>query len=557
MHASHKSFFCLSTLGRPSRICVLAVLALFGSLLLGGTYLPTVSYFWGLGTGRVLLALALLFLPTLQAGRFRPYLLTLSSVGLLASLFLPYWIFTQWVLITLLYLLLEISIDSLVLQHATEQEVPLELGILAACRFLGLWGGLIWQHSDLALEMGKWGLPQVLLAFLSLFWLLVRESPDCRLLSPKWKEKVSGPREVLQNALQEVLKVRAAGSILSLFFTSFLAGYLCDAILPYPLLHPTTAESWVSSVESNLQLLLVGLFATWMLEKARLRTQLLFAATCLMGLAGAHLLGLSAPWPAYAFGFVLTSILLCIRAVLRETFKLDPVLRAALVITVWTSGGLTGETLRADLSTPWTQAAELIACVVVLAFVLLTFRHYNRSAQYVETKIPHGKAERFGDRTQDFHGVPTSGPRKKSLRFFRHLSNYLLVHLPVTIILSAVAVGLLVSGLYIFDHRAEWETRLKNSEKVFRTKIFYSGFKRRLQEEMIASQRVPSDWPGFIADNFNSDGKALTDIDPWGTPYLITVHQKEVEIQSAGPDRRFGTADDLSTAISRPTGVKS
>lgn len=535
---------------------MLAVLAFAGSLLLGGTYLPTVSYFWGLGTGRVLLALALLFLPALVAGRFRPYLFTLSFVGLLAGLFLPHWIFTQWVLITLLYLLLEISIDSLVLQHATEQEVPLELGVLVVSRLTGLWAGLIWHHSDLAQGSGEHGLPQILLAFLSLFWLLVKENPDCRFLSAKLQEKENSPREVLKKALQQILKIRATGSILNLFSTSFLAGYLGGAILPYPLLHPTTAETWLSSVQANLQLIFVGLFSTWMLEKARLRTQLLLSVTCLMGFAAAQLLALSASWPDYVWGLVLTSILLCSRAVLRETFQLDPVLRAALVITIWTSGGVAGEIVRLYLGPPWTQTAEVLASIGVLTFVVLTFRHYNRAAHFVETKHP-GKTERFGDRKQDFHGAPTSEPRKKSLRFFRYLSNYLFVHLPVTIILCSIAVGIIGSGLYLFDHRAEWETRLKNAEKAFRTKIFYSGFKRRLQEEMIASQRVPSDWSGFISDNFSSEGKALTDIDPWGTPYLITVHKQDIEIQSAGPDRRFDTPDDLCSSISRPAGVKS
>lgn len=36
-------------------------------------------------------------------------------------------------------------------------------------------------------------------------------------------------------------------------------------------------------------------------------------------------------------------------------------------------------------------------------------------------------------------------------------------------------------------------------------------------------------------------------IDPWGTAYRIEIDGGNVEVSSAGPDRRFGTADDRTT----------
>ena len=35
-------------------------------------------------------------------------------------------------------------------------------------------------------------------------------------------------------------------------------------------------------------------------------------------------------------------------------------------------------------------------------------------------------------------------------------------------------------------------------------------------------------------------------LDPWGTPYRYTTTTNGFEIRSAGPDKAFGTADDLT-----------
>lgn len=36
-------------------------------------------------------------------------------------------------------------------------------------------------------------------------------------------------------------------------------------------------------------------------------------------------------------------------------------------------------------------------------------------------------------------------------------------------------------------------------------------------------------------------------LDPQGTPYSITTTGTNLEVRSAGPDRKFGTADDIAT----------
>jgi len=49
---------------------------------------------------------------------------------------------------------------------------------------------------------------------------------------------------------------------------------------------------------------------------------------------------------------------------------------------------------------------------------------------------------------------------------------------------------------------------------------------------------------------FKASPKAIADdgqlLDPWGTPYKFEEHDKSVTVTSAGPDKEFGTADDVT-----------
>jgi hypothetical protein len=40
-------------------------------------------------------------------------------------------------------------------------------------------------------------------------------------------------------------------------------------------------------------------------------------------------------------------------------------------------------------------------------------------------------------------------------------------------------------------------------------------------------------------------------LDPWQTPYLLTVTRDSIVVGSAGPDQERGTGDDLRHAVSR------
>jgi len=58
---------------------------------------------------------------------------------------------------------------------------------------------------------------------------------------------------------------------------------------------------------------------------------------------------------------------------------------------------------------------------------------------------------------------------------------------------------------------------------------------------------VPTDerFSGFV----NSEAMQQdASVDPWGTPFYITLDGNTFQVGSAGKDRQAGTADDIATA---------
>lgn len=59
---------------------------------------------------------------------------------------------------------------------------------------------------------------------------------------------------------------------------------------------------------------------------------------------------------------------------------------------------------------------------------------------------------------------------------------------------------------------------------------------------------APEDLPAFLTRNqIAPDG-----IDPWGGRYRIAQEADSLAVMSAGPDRQFGTADDLVVRVAFP-----
>lgn len=546
----------LSRMDRMTRTVVFGVLAFAGSFLLGESYLPTASYFWGLGAGRLLFCLLLVALPPTDAGRFRPLLVILAGASLAVAVWTPSFLFARWVFLTLLYLTMEVCIDALVLSRATEQEVPLELGWLAGCRLCGLWLGLFVQHAGLTDELRPEQLAWSALLAVLVFWIVARESSADRFIPRTLKEANESVRARYLENFKLLVNPWTLCAVAGLGCYASLAGYRAGAILPYPLLHPQGAGSWMSSILPNLATLAVGLLGTVILERLRLRNQLLAAAALACGLELSVLIQQSNP-PTWLWGLLLTSILLSSRAVLRETYSMDPVFRAAVVVTVWVAGGLFGQYLTTSLPTPADKAVGSLLTMIAAVLAAGSWGRYAQPAKELSTLVPPSQRDaRFGDRKQDFEAVPEPKRKSRLAAGWRRKFNYFFLHLPMYVTTILMVGGSLKLGSYIFHNKSEWEKQLDNASRRFQTELFLSALSRRLQEEMLASQRVPKDWNGFIASSFNSNGKPLTDIDLWNTPYRFENNPDEVRVVSAGPDRLFETADDLEKTITKPEGVQ-
>ena len=532
------------------------MLAFFGSFLLGETYLPTLSYFWGLGVGRILLGLTLLVVPVTNAGRFRPLLLVLVIGALGADLFAPDLPFLNGVLLVLIYLVLEVSLDSLVIRWATEQELPLELGWLAGCRMAGLWSGLFVQHSALASNFGYRPLTVVILGVLLFFWLLTREELSDRFLPTGWDGE---GRKTLRCALREIGILRhpwTLGALLNLFCFALLTGYNSGAILPYPLLHPDGAGLWLGQAFRGFQILGSGLLMAFILERLVLRVQLIGSAFLVWGLLLSDYF-LKEPLPLFASGVLVAGSLTSTRMVLRESYKVDPVLRAILIVTFWIVGGVLGENLRQPLPAEWALPLNLVTLVILSTVCLLGWKHYGKAAKEIRAPLPPPITEaRHGDRSQDFEAVPDETRKVTRSNKTRRMTNQFLLRIPSYVIAVALIVGVVRLGLFVSRNEASWEKQMQDTTRVFKTELFLSAFSRRLTEEMLASRRVPDDWNDFISTSFHSNGVPLSDIDEWGTPYRFLSQPRWMVVTSAGPDRIFGSPDDLEVEISKPEGVR-
>ena len=540
----------LGNLNRTARVLTCGALVFLGSLLLGVTYLPTVGYFWSLALGRILFAVLFVFAPETNAGRSKP-LLVLFGLATLACDILagPD---SSWLFLAAYYLFLEVTVDSLVVEHATEQEAPLELGWLAAFRLGGLWLGLVLGFSQDLFPVATSDLVRGTLALVTLFWILCREKRDDKLFPTALRTSSIPPRTVLEFALHYLRTPFAVGAIVNLLVVSTLAGCTASAVLPYPLLHPEMANNWLVDVFKNLQVLGLGLFLVWLCERLRLPVQLHLSTLAVALILLTHQFGQTLSWPYPAWGVLLANILLSCRPILREAHRVPPLLKGALVVSVWAMGSLIGLALAQTVESRWLTWPLLFLSI---AFSLWSYRRYAAAAKPIGSLAPPRHSERYGDRNLDFEAAPASTPRKKS-RHLDRLFHLVFVNFPVTILLSTTMAATLTFGWYLFDEKKNFQRRVETAVKIFRTELFLNAFCRRLYQDMLASHRVPQDLGAFIAQSFTYEGEPMDSRDAWGTPYRFSQSKSKVVISSAGPDKKFGTDDDRERETPKPPGTK-
>jgi general secretion pathway protein G len=131
--------------------------------------------------------------------------------------------------------------------------------------------------------------------------------------------------------------------------------------------------------------------------------------------------------------------------------------------------------------------------------------------------------------------LPARGASTSSLRSRRALRGLTLVELIVVIAL----IGLLAAAIAVGVMKTFNDTRIKTAT------IACNTLRTAAQAHFVNSpedSECPT--PAKMQQARELDA-AMSLRDPWGTPYSLACQSDEVVAISAGPDRAFGTEDDI------------
>lgn len=77
---------------------------------------------------------------------------------------------------------------------------------------------------------------------------------------------------------------------------------------------------------------------------------------------------------------------------------------------------------------------------------------------------------------------------------------------------------------------------------------------KHIKMDTLSGERAPAPeaFGAYIERNFAQGKKAKARVsdDFWGVAYRLEVGEGEVRVRSAGPDKRFGTTDDITGVVS-------
>lgn len=510
---------------------------------------------------RPLVAAALTLLPPTSAGDLRPYTVSLSLLSLGVVLLAGPESSSATVMLLVMFWLIDPALDTLLVARCPEPEWLGRIAQMALARSAGLALGAL--GSALLADQGPTLRPAVaaMLGVL-VFLLAVPEAPERSAWVPR-RLGSEGRSATLLESLGQLRQPALAGRILALFAAALLAGTLWPLLLPLPLVTPDLLDDWLlrSTVWWGLALL-TAVLALLLERLHRPAIITLCYSLLLTGLVASVLVKAEVPELTLTLAVLanLAALLAC-RQALTTGIGMAPCPRATLPLWVWALGLLTGQSLRTAPSTACQIAmalASLGLLVALLGELLGWYRggaHSHKGPTIVETSP--GKSVRHGDLKQDFTAAPVPLTRRPSaMRWLARLWFVLVVRFPVTLSLAVLAGFLLAGAWHISDHRKTWHQRTHEAWIRCQTELFLTSLKHRLEEEMLASNRVPTNWEEFVANNFQLDGRALKDRDFWGTPLYFDVQSDHVLIVSAGPDKKLNTADDLARSAHRPSGVR-
>ncbi len=523
--------------------------AVLGAFLLGYLVGPRLAPFFSLLACRPFVAIVLTLLPTGRERSYRPHLLGGALALAALAHIVPARGTAVYLMVMAYVLMLDLVVDALVVRCCPEDEWVGKTAGLGLARAVGLLAGLV--VSGLNWVSAPWCVALPLLGIAAL-WIVCGEGKEA---GPQ--DQTPGIGLVVDSFRTWMTCWSVWESSLLLVAVALLAGIAGTTLFPLVVLAPATIADWLADPWTWLGSGVLWVLLAWVLERLSLPS--LVWAIMPLGVAGVWLAGPSGVWPLGLQLVLGLAALTAYRGVLAAQGKaVDPVLRTAIPLTLWALGQLGGETLVSrwpGLVVP----VKVLASLILMAALWPAYRRWSPrvriSSSEVERSERESGSERHGDRTFDFEAAPAMRPKKRS-RWLARLWYLLGVRFPVTITITLLGAFLLAGLWHLSAQRGTWRAKAENSWLSFQTELFVSRLKVRLEEEMLASNRVPRDWAGFIGSSFQLNGRPMKDRDFWGTPLHFESLPKEVLIVSAGADRKLFTRDDISRRAQKPQGVK-
>lgn len=538
------------------------IAGLLHAVLLGTVVGPNLEPFFWLLLARPLAAVGVTLLPSTSAGNYRPYLLvsSLLYLGVVQQMEPDSLLFQLGALV--LFLLVDVCLDALLAQRCPESEWVGRMGQLTLARAAGLAVGLLLGSTTLQRSDERTLFLSSLLLAMAVLFTSIAETEEQKALLPKRLAGQSRLTELL-DSMTALCNKSLAQHQLILFGVSLLAGLCGTLLFPVPVLSSSALAQWLSDPALCAgSLLLISFFA---LVFERL-TRPTLAFVCYSFFFVSLLVWLLAPGSPLASLTVEVAGGLALLVAYRHTLAgapatLSPALQTATAITIWALGMLAGQNLKEH---EYGLPAGLLGLLFLAA---LATSSYNCRRKWVKTPQPITPYEehhrrwrepgRHGDRDFNFAAAPLAPKRRPSL--WRGLSRVwysLSVRLPVTLFLAILGATVLAGAWHLGEQKQVLRAKSYGAWTALRSELFLTSLKARIEREMLASNRVPTNWADFIAKEYTLDGRPMKDRDFWGTPLHFENQTKRIRIVSAGPDKELFTKDDLQRFANKPDGVR-
>ena len=542
---------CFSSDTRQLRLNYCLILTIASSLCLGLASGIGKHALLGIFIARLLLGLGLSLLPQTSAGRLRPLLSLLLAV-ILASTFatgLPPVIFL--VALLMVSLGVDLQVESITLRWSIESELCANFALLYPTRYLGLLLGFSAQATSLLTQVDIHRSQQALLALLLTLVFLSREREEDTILRPRIRKSNIPPKVQVTDSFTFLRSPRSLESLSLLILTAALGGILGVRMAPDPLLGHVGGVWSMDLPTLGIAIVLVCVLS-YLTESVSLIALTLSAYSLLIG----HLiLAQIGRWPmisrASLEAIAIFCCLLAYRWVVHHWHRGVDELRAALLPTIWTVAywgakqwGLAGET-----------TVYLIATMTLGLGTLGIAAHLCRAESH-RLVTSHKPLQRpvavVSERGYQEFDTTEAPPKKRKRRpGLKGVADWLLVGFPVNVIVGMMIATVITTAWHALDHHEEWRLAIRDGWYTTRTELFLDSLSDRVEEEILVTNKVPSDWEQFVQSNFGKPEAPAQDVDAWGTRLSFQEYPKFVEIRSAGRDRKLNTLDDIVKEASK------